>query len=64
MLSTVKQMRYSLALEEDWDWQRYLLVCLLALSVLLQLAASALLLDQAKVSLISCVRDIKRKEGG
>ena len=29
-----------------------------------KVAASALLLDQAKVSLISCVRDIKRKEGG
>ena len=46
MLSTVKQMRYSLALEEDWDWQRYLLVTLLAVSVLLQLAASALLLTE------------------
>ena len=50
MLSTVKQMRYSLALEEDWDWQRYLLVCLLALSVLLQLAASALLLTEQNTS--------------
>ena len=29
-----------------------------------KVAASALLLHQAKVSLISCVRDIKRKEGG
>ena len=50
MLSTVKQMRYSLALEEDWDWQRYMLVCLLALSVLLQLAASALLLTEQNTS--------------
>ena len=42
MLSTVKQMRHSLALEEDW--KKYLLVSLLAVSVLLQLVASALLL--------------------
>ena len=53
MLSTVKQMRYSLSLEEDWDWQRYLLVCLLALSILLQLAASALLLTEQNTSGIS-----------
>ena len=53
MLSTVKQMRYSLSQEEDWDWQRYLLVSLLALSILLQLAASALLLTEQNTSGIS-----------
>ena len=48
MLSTVKQMRHSLALEEDW--KKYLLVSLLAVSVLLQLVASALLLTEQNTS--------------
>ena len=48
MLSTVKQMRHSLALEEDW--RKYLLVSLLAVSVLLQLVASALLLTEQNTS--------------
>ena len=53
MLSTVKQMRYALSLEEDWDWQRYLPVSLLSVSILLQLAASALLLTEQNTSGIS-----------
>ena len=48
MLSTVKQMRHSLALDEDW--KKYLLVSLLAVSVLLQLVASALLLTEQNTS--------------
>ena len=48
MLSTVKQMRHSLALEEDW--RKYLLVSLLAVSVLLQLVASGLLLTEQNTS--------------
>ena len=48
MLSTVKQMRHSLALDEDW--RKYLLVSLLTVSVLLQLVASALLLTEQNTS--------------